>query len=147
MASNETVSELTGTAPDFLDPGVYEAQLARVEHRDTQFGERLRWVFAVPAEGDGDPVELSVWSGLKTHKKTKAGDLIEALGGQRPGKGERVDIKALVDRWCRLVVAESDDDWPKVTNVMPTKRDRVSAPPPPDEDDEDRDPWADAEVL
>ena len=95
----------------------------------------------MPDEETGEPTEMSVWSGMKTHKSTKAGDLLEALGAARPGKGERVDIKALTGRWCRLVVVPSDGDFPKVESVMPTKRDRVSEPIVDSED-----MWAEAEV-
>jgi hypothetical protein len=123
-----TVTELTGTAPDMLDPGVYDARLDRVEKRDTQYGERLRWVFFVPDETSGEETEISLWSALKTHRSTKAGDLIEALGAQRPAKGETLGIETLVGRWLRLVVAPGEDDFPKVTSFMPARRERVDVP-------------------
>jgi hypothetical protein len=124
------VTELVGTAPEILDPGVWDAQLARVEARDTKYGERLRWVFTVPAAGqDGEDTETSVWSGFKTHKGTKAGDIIEALGGNRPGKDERLVLTRLVGAWCRLVVVPGDDDdFTKVENILPTQRTATGQP-------------------
>ena len=92
MSPDTTITELVGTAPDMLDPGVYEARLDRVEQRDTQFGERLCWIFVVPDEQSGEESEISVWSSFSTHQKTKAGDLIEVLGAKRPAKGETLSI-------------------------------------------------------
>jgi hypothetical protein len=137
-AAESSLTELTGTAPDMLDPGVYDARLERIEKRDTQYGERLRWVFLVPDEASGEETEISVWSGLKTHRSTKAGDLIEALGAQRPAKGEKLGIETLAGRWVRLVVSPGDDDFPKVTSFMPARRERVDVPA--------ADPFAGAEV-
>ena len=106
-----------------LEPGVHDAQLLRAEATDTQYGERLRWVFRVPADSDDvDDMEMSVWSGFKTHDKTKAGMIIEGLGGIRPAKGERLNLKPLIGSWCRLVVVPGNGDFPRVDSVLPSKR-------------------------
>jgi hypothetical protein len=142
----DTISKLTGTAPEVVPPGMYEARLDRVEIRDTKYGDRLRWVFVVPDAESGEEPEISVWSGLKTHRGTKAGELLEALGEKRPGKGEEVDLDALAGRWVRIVLkaGDTDDDFPKVVDVSPSKH---KATPADDLGSAELDEaWAEADV-
>jgi hypothetical protein len=140
MANDSTpipVKEILGTEPEVLAAGVYAATLDRLEQMETAFGQRLAWRFVVPGAGaDGAAFELTGWSGLKTHKSTKAGDWIEAITGRRLGKGEALRVEDLVGRSVQLVVkVDEASGFNRVEDVLPPAR-AAQAPAPTDPETE-----------
>jgi hypothetical protein len=131
------LTHLTGTEPDVLEPGIYDAHLSEIELRDTQYGERVRWVFTV----DASDATLSTWTGLKTHASTKAGAIIEAMLGRRLAKGEALPIDELKAVPVQLFVkidAESGSN--RIEDVLRAKA-KPQPRPVPAKDDEDDAAW------
>ncbi len=141
MATQNTpgapVTELVGTEPDVLAPGVYAGTLDRIEEMDTAFGQRLAWRFLVPgAAADGSAFELTGWSNRKTHRGTKTGDWIEAMTGRRLGKGEALQVDDLVGRNVQLVVKVDElSGFNRLEDVLPPAK-APQAPVAPDPETE-----------
>jgi hypothetical protein len=104
-----------GDATD-IPPGTYPATLTSLTVKTSDaFGDFRAWDFTLDS---GSIVGGA--SSMATSAKSKGGQWAIALLGNKPDKGQAVQ---LVGRKCLVVVELDAKDWPKVTNVLPTLAD------------------------
>ncbi len=82
-----------------LDPGTYPAVLKSVDEKDTQYGERLRWLFDVPEHG----AEVAGFTSRSGSRQSNAYDWATTLN-PNVAHQDRWGPKDVVGKECTLEV-------------------------------------------
>jgi hypothetical protein len=108
-----------------LEPGTYPAELRSIEEKETQYGERLLWLFDVPEHG----AEVAGFTSLSSSRQANAFLWATALNpdivSQRSWGPEDVE-----GRQCTLVVGiyeGAKGKKNKVLEVKPPREDEATS--------------------
>jgi hypothetical protein len=109
-----------------LEDGAYEAKLVNVEQKETKFGDRLMWTFAVA----GESTEVVGFTSMSPSTKAKAYQWAVAIA-------EEIDPKLgwgpedLIGGECNVVLEAAEDaqgtEKNKVAGVKPPRKDKLAA--------------------
>ncbi len=124
-----------------LEDGAYPAQLAKVEQKETKFGERLMWTFEV----FGENTEVVGFTSMSPSTKAKAYQWAAAIMGEidpKIGWGP----EDVIGGDCTVVLEVAEDaqsaEKNKVVKVKPPrKKTEVAGHPGDPEGDPDRIPF------
>ncbi len=111
-----------------LSTGEYSAELAAIEQSDGQFGTQVKFTFALTApEHNGR--RLTAYARLSGSTQGKLYRWCQALLARPIRENERVDLNALLNRPCTLVVIRATKPdgtaYNRIEDVLPV--------PPPDD--------------
>ena len=115
--------EIEVTAPKGginIAAGAYDATVASVEPADGEYGQQVKFVFALDSEigEDGEPIALWAWASSKLNPRTKLYKWATALMDSAPAIGARFDVSRLTGLPCRVLVnLEDSDDGPRARVV------------------------------
>ena len=109
-----------------LEDGVYDAKLVNVEQKDTKFGDRLMWTFAVA----GENTEVVGFTSMSPSTKAKAYQWASAIAGEiNPKLGWGPED--LIGGECVVVFEAAEDaqgiEKNKVVRVKPLRKDKLAA--------------------
>jgi hypothetical protein len=109
-----------------LEDGTYGARLMNVEQKETKFGERLMWTFAVA----GENTEVVGFTSMSPSTKAKAYQWAVAIAGEidpKSGWGP----EDLIGGECVVVLEAAEDaqgnEKNKVVKVKPPKKGKTAA--------------------
>ena len=109
-----------------LEDGAYNAKLTNVEQKETKFGERLMWAFAVA----GENTEVVGFTSMSPSTKAKAYQWAVAIAGEidpKSGWGP----EDLIGGECVVVLEAAEDaqgtEKNKVVKVKPPKKGKTLA--------------------
>ena len=109
-----------------LEDGAYDAKLVNVEQKETKFGDRLMWTFAVNAEN----TEVVGFTSMSPSTKAKAYQWASAIAGEidpKLGWGP----EDLIGGECVVVLEAAEDaqgtEKNKVVRVKPPRSNKPAA--------------------
>lgn len=110
---------ITATENAPLPTGEYRVELTAIELADGQYGQQLRWTFAVLDTGKS----LVAYSGVSPSLKSKSMRWASALLGRTIKAGESVNFDALVGRTATATVLrkrkEDGTEYNAVDDLQP----------------------------
>jgi hypothetical protein len=108
-----------------LDDGAYNARLMNVEQKETKFGDRLMWTFAI----GGENAEVVGFTSMSPSTKAKAYQWAAAIAGEidpKLGWGP----EDLIGGECVVVLEAAEDaqgaEKNKVVKVKPPRKDKIN---------------------
>lgn len=107
---------LTFTETDALTPGVYDAQVLKIEEGSNDNGDYRRWFFELTLP-DGTTVERRAFSTMAGGPKSKAYKWTTVLLGHKPPTGVLVDV---IGSRCRVVVSHNEEGFDRITDLLPS---------------------------
>jgi len=122
------VEESTGVT--LMDEGVYRGRLEEIRDIETEWGDSLRWIFALPEEEE-EPLVSGITS-RKMSERSKAFKWSGALLGEPLEVGDEVDLDELTGLEADVVLKTGElRDGTEVSNVvdvLPLKRKKKEKP-------------------
>lgn len=105
-----------------IPEGIYTAKLDDVEFTDGQYGKQIVWTFKI-IKGKKKGRPLKMWSDIKANPKNKTGKAIKAIGNNRKITDGDFNLRKLIKRKCKLLVADhknkAGEATSKIESVLP----------------------------